>query len=269
MTNDNQNITKDSLGRLESDFLTRIGPLGIFTLQDARRIIAPNQEKYVRQFLARLKKKGWIEQVKPGLFAVIPLSSGTERTPQIHEFLIAMRLVEPAAISYFSAMNYHGLTEQLPRQIFIATNHKVARPARESLGLSYRIITHRQERFFGVRKEWINESPFKITDLEKTLIDGLAMPEYVGGVGIVAQALSASWPRIDEKRLHEYAVRIGISAVVKRLGFLIETLAIGNPEGLRRLTELSTGYPRLDPTLPAQGKHNRRWGLLVNARVHL
>jgi len=267
VTNDNQNITKDSLGRLESDFLTRIGPLGIFTLKDASRLIAPDREKYVRQFLARLKKKGWIGRVKPGLFAVIPLSSGASRTPQIHEFLIAMRLVEPAAISYFSAMNYHGLTEQLPRQVFIATNHKVTRPTKESLGFSYRIITHLPERFFGVRKEWINESPFMITDLEKTLIDGLAMPEYVGGVGIVAQALSASWSRIDEKRLHEYAVRIGISAVVKRLGFLLETLAIGNLEGLRRSTELSTGYPRLDPALPAQGTHNRRWGLLVNAKV--
>lgn len=267
MTNDNQNITKDSLGRLESDFLTRIGPLGLFTLQDAGRILGPDREKHVRQFLYRLRKKGWIERVKPGLFAVIPLSSGAERTPQIHEFLIAMRLVDPAAIAYFSAMNHHGLTEQLPRQVLIATNHKVARPARESLGFSYRIISHRQERFFGVRKEWINESPFMITDPEKTLIDGLARPEYVGGVGIVAQALSASWTKIDEKRLYDYAARMGISAVVKRLGFLLETLTIGNPDQLRHAVELSTGYPRLDPTLPAQGTHNRCWGLLINAKA--
>ena len=268
VTNDNQNITKGSLGRLESDFLTRIGPLGIFTLKDASRILRPDQEKYLRQFLARLRKKGWIERIKPGLFAVIPLSSGTSRTPQLHEFLIAMELVKPAAISYFSAMNYHGLTEQLPRQVLIATNHKVARPTRESLGFAYRIISHRPERFFGISKEWINEKPFMITDLEKTLVDGLAMPEYVGGIGIVAQALSASWSKIDEKKLNDYAVRIGISAVVKRLGFLLETLSIGNPEGLRRSTKLSAGYPRLDPTLPARGKHNRRWGLLINAKVN-
>jgi predicted transcriptional regulator of viral defense system len=267
MTNHKQNITRDSLGRLEADFLTRIGSVGIFTTKDASRIITPDQKKYVRQFLAHLKKKGWIERIKPGLFAVIPLSSGTARTPQLHEFLIAMELVKPAVISYFSAMNYHGLTEQLPQQVFIATNHKVARTTRASLGFSYRIISHQPERFFGISKEWINESPCMITDLEKTLVDGLALPEYVGGIGIVAQALSASWSRIDENKLHDYAVRIGISAVVKRLGFLLETLAIGNPEALRRSTKLSTGYPRLDPTLPAQGKHNRRWGLLVNAKV--
>jgi len=267
MTNDNQNITKGSLGCLESDFLTRIGPMGIFTLKDAGRIIAPVQVKYVRQFLARLKKKGWIERIKSGIFAVVPLSSGVVRTPQLHEFLIAMRLVEPAVISYFSAMNYHGLTEQLPQQVFITTNHKVTRTTRASLGFSYRIISHRPERFFGARTEWINESPFMITDLEKTLIDGLTMPEYVGGVGIVAQSLSVSWSEIDEKRLYEYAVRIGVSAVVKRLGFLLETLAIGNPEELRCSTKLSAGYPLLDPTLPSQGTHNRRWGLLVNAKV--
>ena len=36
MTNDYQNITKDSLGRMEADFLARIGPLAFFTLHDAR-----------------------------------------------------------------------------------------------------------------------------------------------------------------------------------------------------------------------------------------
>ena len=267
MINDNQNITNASLGRLESDFLIRIGPQGLFTSKDAVRILGPGQDKYVHQFLSRLRKKGWIQRIKSGLFVVVPFSSGATRTPQVHEFLIAMELVKPAAIAYFSALNYHGLTEQIPRQIFIVTNHKVPKPVRESLGFSYRIISNRPERFFGLKKEWINESHFMITDLEKTLIDGLALPEYVGGIGTVAQAFSTSWSKIDEKKLYDYSVRIGISAVVKRLGFLLETLAIGNPGTLRSITTLSSGYSRLDPTLPGQGTHNRRWGLLINAKV--
>ncbi|RPI78622.1 MAG: hypothetical protein EHM45_05930 [Desulfobacteraceae bacterium] len=265
---DNQHISKTSLGPLESDFLIQIGPQGLFTSQDVGRILGPGQKKYVRQFLSRLTKKGWIQRIKSGLFVVVPLSSGITRTPQIHEYLIAMQLVKPAAIAYFSAMNYHGLTEQIPRQVFILTDHKVAKPVRESLGFSFRIISNKPERFFGLSKEWINESSFMITDLEKTLIDGLALPEYVGGIGTVTQALSASWSKIDAKKLHDYAVRIGISAVVKRLGFLLETLAIGDSEQLYGSTTLSSGYPRLDPTLPGQGTHNRRWGLLINAKVN-
>ena len=30
---------------------------------------------------------------------------------------------------------------------------------------------------------------------------------------------------------------------------------------------LAPGFSPLDPTLPKKGKHNRRWGLLVNAEV--
>ena len=55
LTSDIQNITKGSLGHLESDFLSRIGPLGLFTLKDAGRILGPDREKYARQFLARLR----------------------------------------------------------------------------------------------------------------------------------------------------------------------------------------------------------------------
>jgi len=230
-------------------------------------MLGPNQENHVRQSLARLRSKGWIERIRPGVYAVVPLSSGASRSPQLHEFLIAMRLVEPAAIAYFSAMARHGFTEQLPGQVFVATNHRVARRTRESLGVSYRIIAQRPKRYFGVRREWIMERPFVITDPEKTLIDGLTLPEHVGGIGSVVQALSRSWEKIDEDRLYDYAARIGVSAVVKRLGFLVETLAVGDAQRLRRSAQLATGYPRLDPTLPAHGTYNQRWGLLVNANV--
>jgi predicted transcriptional regulator of viral defense system len=260
-------MTRESLGRLEADFLARVGPLGVFSLKDAERLLGDGREGYVPEFLSFLRTKCWIERIKPGLYAVIPLSSGTERTPQLHEYLVAMRLVNPAAIAFFSAMNYHGLTEQLARQVYVTTNHKVMRPVRASVGFSYHIISLRPERFFGLRKEWIGESQVVITDPEKTIVDGLTLPQYVGGVGIVAQALAHSWSRIDEARLYDYAVRIGVSAVVKRLGFLLEALRLGNPETLRRSVALATGYPLLDPTLPAEGTHSRRWGLQVNAKV--
>jgi len=267
MINDTQNRTAEPLGRLESEFLAQAGPLGVFTLKEATRILGPAHERHARTFLDRLVRKGWLARIKPGLFAVVPLSSGTSRTPQVHEFLVAMELVKPAAIAFFSAMNFHGFTEQVPHQVFVVTNHKVARLDRVALGVPFRIICLRPARFFGVRKEWISERSFMVTDPEKTIIDGLALPQYVGGVGTVARALSTSWSNLDEKRLHHYAAKFGTSAVVKRLGYLQEALEVGEPEKLRLSTLLSAGYPRLDPTLPADGTLSRRWGLLVNARV--
>jgi predicted transcriptional regulator of viral defense system len=265
--NDEQTITKDSLGKLESDLLTQLGPLDTFTPADAARLLSPEQGRHIWQALARLRAKGWIERIRPGVYAVVPLSSGTDRTPQLHEFLIAMKLVQPAAIAYLSALSHHGMTEQLPALVYVATNHRVARPARKALAMSFRIVAQRPQRFFGLRQEWIHERPFTITDPEKTLVDGLTLPEYVGGVGTVLQALSQYWDRLDEDRLYDYALRLGVSAVVKRLGLLLETVQLGHPERLRELGRLAAGFPSLDPTLPARGVHNRRWGLLVNANL--
>jgi len=36
-----------------------------------------------------------------------------------HEFEIAMALAHPAAISHWSALHHHGLTEQAPRKVFM------------------------------------------------------------------------------------------------------------------------------------------------------
>ena len=86
-------------------------------------------------------------------------------------------------------------------------------------------------------------------------------------MGEIAKALAGAWGELDEAKLREYAAKIGNSAVAKRLGFLMETLGLGNPEALRKAVRLAPGFSPLDPTLPKKGKHSRRWGLLVNAAV--
>jgi predicted transcriptional regulator of viral defense system len=178
-----------------------------------------------------------------------------------------MELVSPAAIAYWSALNHHGLTEQLPRTVFIATDHPVRRPPKQVLGVNYKLISLKPAKFFGVVKDWIDEQPFQVTDKEKTIIDGLDLPQYVGGVDEIAKALTGNWSELNETKLRNYAGKIGNSAVAKRLGFLLETLKLGDPEALRKAVPIAPGFSPLDPTLPKRGKYNRRWGLLVNVEI--
>lgn len=267
MTNGAQNITREPLGKLEAQFLTKVAVRPAFSIEEARQLLRHGKEGPTRQFLDRLQRKGWVRRIKSGKFAPIPLSSGETRTPQLHEFLIAMELVSSAAIAYWSALNHHGMTEQIPRTVFIQTDHPVRRPPKQALGISFKIVSVRAKKFFGIAKDWVNEQPFSITDREKTIIDGLDLPEYVGGVGEIAKALSQVWDELNEAKLREYAAKIGNSAVAKRLGFLMETLGFGSPEAIRKATRLASGFSPLDPTLPKRGRHNRRWGLLINAEV--
>jgi predicted transcriptional regulator of viral defense system len=245
-----------------------MGPRPIFSTEEARRLLRRKGADYTPQFLERLERKGWIRRIRRGKFVVIPLSSGEDRTPQLHEFLIAMQLVDPAAIAYWSALNHHGMTEQLPRAVYLATNHRVYRSHRQALGVSFQIVSVRPAKFFGIVQDWVNEQPFRITDREKTIIDGLDLPKYVGGVGEIAKAISGSWNRLNEAKLREYAGRIGNSAAAKRLGFLMETLNVGDPDALRKAAPPAAGFVPLDPALPRRGRYNRRWGLLVNAEVN-
>ena len=57
----------------------------------------------------------------------------------------------------FSAMSHHGFTDQLPRTVFVATDHRVARPERSALGLTFRMVSLFKPRFFGVTQAGIGE----------------------------------------------------------------------------------------------------------------
>jgi len=267
MTKVSQNTTRSPLGRMEAGFLAKMGTRITFSIEEARHALGHQAGDPTRQFLERLQRKGWIQRIRRGKFAVIPLSSGAERTAQLHEFLVAMEVVSPAAIAYWSALNHHGMTEQLPRTVYVATDHPVRHPPKNATGIPFKIVSVRPQKFFGIVRDWLGEHPFRITDKEKTIIDGLDLPRYTGGVGEIAKALGGSWADLDETKLVDYANRIGNSAVAKRLGFLMEALGLGKPNTLRETVSLAPGFSSLDPTLPRKGKYNRRWGLLINAEI--
>ncbi len=265
--NDLQNITKGQLGKMEAAFLAKVGVHPTFTLSFARQTLGHIKDDPTPQFLERLQSKGWIRRIRRGLFAVVPLSSGEDRSPQLHEFVVAMELVSPAVIAYWSALNHHGMTEQLPRTVFVATDHPVRRQPGDVLGVTYKIVSLKPEKFFGIAKDWIDEHPFSVTDKEKTIIDGLDLPQYAGGVNEIAKALTGSWKTLDETKLRKYAAAIGNSAVGKRLGFMMEASGLGDVEAFRKAMSLAPGFSSLDPTMPKHGKYNRRWGLLINAEI--
>ena len=265
--NDERNITRGQLGKIEAAFLARAGAHPTFSLALARQVLGHTKGDPTPQFLERLQSKGWIRRIRRGRFAVVPLSSGEDRSPQLHEFVVAMELASPAVIAYWSALNHHGMTEQLPRTVFVATDHPVRRQPGDVLGVTYKIVSLKPDKVFGVMKEWIDEIPFSVTDREKTIIDGLDLPQYVGGISEIMKALTASWKMLDEKKLRKYAAEIGNSAVAKRLGFIMETLGLGDVKALRTETTRAPGFSSLDPTMPKHGTYNRRWGLLVNAEI--
>jgi predicted transcriptional regulator of viral defense system len=243
----------------------------IFTLEEARKL-APKvgiKQAYLPEALYHLIQGGWIAGIKRGLYSLSgPLAGGNP----VHEFEIASALVPNCAISHWSALHHHGLTEQIPRKVFATTTRETWVPYVRGGGSKggypvgktrYQFIRVIPGRFFGYEKVWIGEASIRMTDPERTLLDGLAMPQYYGGFGEVLNAFGLHKEKLDLGKILGYALRLDV-AVAKRLGWIMEKRNMGRGS-LERLAKISSpAFHKLDPTRPSEGPHNKRWMIIDN-----
>ena len=268
-----QKLKKTHIG---VELIRRIAAEGdrIFTTERAREL-APDvrlKDSYLLEALYHLRRNGWIISLRRGLYA---LSASVPGITSAHEYEIAMALVSPAAISHWSALHHHGLTEQIPRQVFVLTTTDASVPrvrntaaTRKSSGYPagntiYQFVQVKNDRYFGVEKVWIGEAQVMITDLERTLLDGLSMPQYCGDFSEVLHAFEVRREHLDADRIVRYACKLD-TATAKRLGWVLQLQGV-DPARLDPLLRLPIkGYRKLDPTGPRKGPCNRMWMIQEN-----
>ena len=236
------------------DKLARKG--STFRFQDAANISRLNRGS-LKVLLLRMEREGWIERIEKGKYLIIPLGAKKGKYT-INEFVIGSTLIDPAIISYWSALNYHGLTEQMPTTVFIQTTARKKKTELDIFGVRYKIIKVNEKKMVGYDTVWIEETQVHITDREKTIADCLDKPQYCGGIIEVAKALQND---IDLNKVIEYAKKMNNSAILKRLGYLCDK--IGIPIDIPA-TYLATGTPLLDPSIGKKGTTNQKWKILVN-----
>lgn len=236
----------------------------IFTIEDASRLVGPGAKKIVH----RLAIKKWVLPLKRGLYAMVPLDVGVKGSDAfvVHNLVVASMLVEPYYIGYWSALNHHGLTDQIPRTTFIATTK--ARHPVQVLDAEYYFVKLAHSKFFGWQETEIEDRTVCISDPEKTVADCFDHPEHCGGIEQVARTVYFYHEEISLGRVVEYAKHMGNRTILKRLGYVLDvTGLLPHYEELFAGFETSAGFPRLDPLSAKVGKHNSRWNLLVNYQL--
>jgi predicted transcriptional regulator of viral defense system len=219
---------------------------------------------YAKVIANNLAKKKWIIVIKRGVYLIVPLSAGTKSQYTEHEFIIASHLASPYYISYWSALNFHGFTEQTPFSVFVATTRRIHN--REVLNVKYNFVTLSKRKFFGFEPTVVGTYKVNVSNREKTLADALDHPEYCGGVLEVAKSLLNAERKVSMGRIVSYAERMRNTAILKRLGYLIESLELNAESEILSMMRamISPGMSTLDPTRPKTGTYNTRWNLLVN-----
>ena len=258
--------TRGTLTKRESYLLSWLAreDRNIFSINEIRKVTPGDAAKIAHS----LVQKRWILPLKKGLYAIVPLDVGVEGADAfiVHDFVTASYLANPYYIGYWSALNFHGLSDQVPRTVFIATPK-----AKMPLAIFYSqfyFVKIAPYKFFGFREEVVDGRPVLISDPEKTMADCLDHPEHSGGIDEVARALYFSHQELEFIRIKEYAVNMKNKTIFKRLGYLLEKAGLSEQySSILKGIELSTGYAKLDPSLSVKGSHSKRWGLVVNAEI--
>ncbi len=242
----------------------------VFHLQEAAEILGGHAS--ASKVLSRLIQHGIVTRLKPGTFRLVPFELGFEKEYLGNPYIVARELVlnrhQGAQTAYYlshgSAFDLHQLVTQ-PQLIVYVSSSSMIRP-RIIQGTEFRFVRCKAKDLFGLTDMWIDKNEkVWVSDLERTLLDGLKQPAYCGGFSEVAKGFYIKHQILDPQKLIDYAVKLDIGAVNRRLGYLMELYHIGSRIHWEFLqTTLTTTYQLLDPELPAQGQHIAKWRLRLN-----
>jgi predicted transcriptional regulator of viral defense system len=236
-----------------------------FTLSDAQELTGLTAIS-VRTLLWKAMHRGLVSRVKAGLFTLVPSELGSEWEYAGNPYLVARALVgsAPYYLSHSTAMELHRMVTQPRLGVMVSTSKRITNRVLHST--DYKFISVKPEEIFGTQPHWVTkQDQVIVSDIERTVVDGLRRPEYCGGIAEVAKGLWMRHEGIKTQKLIQYATRLKVGAVNRRLGYLLELYRLGTSADLNRLRDgLTRTYDVLDPVLGKGGPYIARWRLQLN-----
>ncbi|MBS0358319.1 MAG: hypothetical protein JSS53_03485 [Proteobacteria bacterium] len=275
-----------TLGTVSARFISELQQSGssTFTLEKASAVYGKGHHETTK-FLCKLIERGIIARIKSGVYIILQM--GQESVQLDNWPLIARELAAPNDyfISHYSAMRLHGMTTHPLFDITITTfkrkNVKEVsnityhtmferKNIKKKSNMTYHFIYSKPEHFWGSSVHWItNQNKVNVSDLERTLLDGLARPDLCGGIKEIVRGIWVKQKNIDWEKMVTYAERFHTKAAVKRLGFILEVFELGLDyiPSLLRIITTSKGFIFLDPDGMKEGNYLSRWRVRLNINI--
>ncbi|QFG54497.1 hypothetical protein [Chryseobacterium sp.] len=203
-----------------------------------------------------------------------------ERTPDI--FDIAAVRSRSSYFSFYSALYIHNLTLQIPKQIYLTLerpslekyNNSISQDNVDRVFSKPPRITGNKRSYKTFAINFINaqhqnnvgvitfRDHYKMSDLERTLIDICVRPFYSGGVTQVLEAFSNARNLLDPDKLYEYYSKMNfIYPYHQAIGFYLQKAGYGE-EVYKKFLELQRSNLRfyLTYTMLHQ-EYSEKWNL--------
>lgn len=218
-------------------------------------LVSSTGKSYIelKPILRRLVRNQQLFPIEKGLYCVRNF-----RNP----YVIGNALLKDSAIAYWSALNLHGLTEQIPNVVYVqSTNRK---GDKKVFNVRYKFIQVKQEKVCGIMKMGYGNEQFHVTDVEKTLLDCFDLPQHSGGYEELIRAFYEANP--NGRKLLKYGKQMNNLSILKRTAFLSELFEMEKLDHFRMeiLKMVNKRYSLLDPMGENNGSFNSKWKIRCN-----
>jgi len=256
-----------------------------------RWVNLPYSLEDIRIELRGMNRRGDITPLKSARTIYLVVSPYAAAIP-IHEFEVLGELNPYAAISHFSALAFHDLTQQFPKSITVSSPSRLLADMlpigtfqRDWDGLGFQPAMRFPKRAMNKQVIWTRMAPdqffghdvcapygfpIRVTNPERTLLDALNAPKRSGGILNVLEAWASAPDRIDLDLLVHYVERFDSGVLRQRVGFILEELGLTHPvlETWRAQTQRG-GSRKLDAGAPYSPTYSERWDLSLNGPVEV
>lgn len=208
---------------------------------------------YLKPVLKKLVNNGQLFRIEKGLYCIRNF-----RNP----YLIANALLSSSAVAYWSALNIHHLTEQIPNVVY--SQSTLLKNDKKVFNVRYKFIKVKAEKICGIMEMGYGNEMFRITDVEKTLLDCFDLPKYSGGYEELIRAFYKA--KASSVKLLSYGKQMNNLSVLKRLAFLSELFEMNGFTVFQAevLKIVNSRYSLLDPLGENEGEFNNKWRIRVN-----
>ncbi len=150
---------------------------------------------------------------KKGHYIVIPISS-VDKTVGIDNFELNEHFLESNEyyIGLYNAFNLHGFTEQIPTKLFVFNTKYSA--DKKILHYNFKFFKIKKDKLFGIFRKY----KYPYSDKERTIIDSLEYPEYLGGLSEVIDRIKGV--KYNKVKLIDYAIKYNSIKIIKLVGLL-------------------------------------------------
>ena len=216
--------------------ILKLRDVPIFSLADISQIVSGKE--YAKKLLRKMVLSKEIKKIKRDKYTFYD-----------DPFLVSTFVNKPSYISSVSALSYHKLISQIPKDVFCFTLKK-----EKDVEFTSKIKFIKTKYFFGF--DYLEYSNFKIpiSTPEKAIIDSIGL--------VPLSLIEESFEEVNIERILEYLKKIKKSSIIKRVGYLLEKHKYDIYDKIEKY--INNKYIYLDPIAKKYGKRNKKWRLIIN-----